>query len=188
MRQGVTKGRRQTGSRTGEQGYILALLLGVCTIMSIHLLKAIPAASAEVQRELEAELVYRGEHIANGIQAYNRRAGAYPVTLEQLTKSKPRLIRKLYRDPMTPDGTWVPVYGVQPARGGSTEGLPIVGIHSSSQKDSFRMYRNKTIYSDWIFSAANNQLLGIPGGQAAPAQGGRGSGGTGTVPPANPPH
>ena len=162
MRVVVKQNLGRKDSRRGERGYILALLLGVCTIMGIHLLKAIPAAHAEVQRELEADLIYRGEHLANGIEAYKKRTGAYPTILEQLIKLKPRLVRKLYTDPMTAEGNWVLVYGVMAGRSGSTEGLPIVGIRSASQKDSFRMYRNKTIYSDWVFSASNN-LLGIPG-------------------------
>jgi hypothetical protein len=39
----------------------------------------------------------------------------------------------------------------------------MVGFHSSSNGNSFRSYRQKTIYSDWVFSATDN-LLGIPGG------------------------
>lgn len=159
--------------RSGERGYVLALLLGVCTLMGIHLMKAIPAAHAEVQREMEAELIYRGEHLANGIQAYQKRTGGYPTNLDQLVKLKPRLVRKVYTDPMTPEGAWIPMYAVPVPQGGSVEGLPIVGIHSSSQKDSFRMYRNKTIYSDWVFTGASN-LLGVPGSQSP-------------QPPANPP-
>ena len=159
MRMGVEADGKQ---RSGERGYVLALLLGVCTLMGIHLMKAIPAAHAEVQREMEAELIYRGEHLANGIQAYQKRTGGYPTSLDQLVKLKPRLVRKVYTDPMTPEGAWIPVFAVQVSKTGSTEGLPIVGIHSSSQKDSFRMYRNKTLYSDWVFSGASN-LLGVPG-------------------------
>ena len=140
----------------------MALLLAICTVMAIHLQKAIPAAYVEVQREAEAELIYRGEHLRNGIKAFQKRGGGYPTKLDQLLKTKPRLIRKVYKDPMTAEGEWAYVYPVQTGKGGSTEGLPIVGIHSKSSKDSFRKYRNKTIYSDWVFSATDN-LLGIPG-------------------------
>lgn len=161
---------QQRGSRAGERGYILALLLGICTVMGIHLQRAIPAAWAEVQRELEAELIYRGEHLAKGIKVFQQRRGVYPSDMEQLMNTRPRFVRKLYKDPITNEGEWIWVLAVQGPKSGDTKGLPVVGFHSSSNKDSFRSYRGKTIYSDWVFSAADN-LLGIPGAPQEPAKG-----------------
>lgn len=154
---------RHQGSRPGERGYILALLLGICTVMVIHLQRALPNVYAEVQRELEAELIYRGEHLAKGIKIYQAKRGAYPSGLDQLVNVKPRLIRKYYKDPMTHEGDWIMVLGVQGPKSGDVTGLPVVGFHSSSPRDSFRAYHGKTIYNEWVFSAADN-LLGIPGG------------------------
>lgn len=171
MRGGVENQKHQRGSRAGERGYILALLLGICTIMAIHLQRAIPAVHAEVQRELEAELVYRGEHIAKGIRRFKEKRGAYPSKLDQLVKTRPRFVRKLYGDPMNHDGNWILVLAVQGPKSGDISGLPIVGIHSSSQQDSFRSYHRKTIYSDWIFSSTDD-LFGIPGGAQESMPGG----------------
>lgn len=173
----------QRGARGGEQGYVLALLLGICTVMGIFMMKAIPADRAELQREQEAELIYRGEHLAKGIRAFQAMTRTYPTTLQQLVKHRPRLIRQVYKDPMTPDGEWDYISAVPVGPGGKTEGLPLVGVKSRSHKDSFRMYRQKTIYSDWAFSAVDN-LLGVPSGTlpAGPQGGGGNKGDVATGP------
>jgi hypothetical protein len=168
--------------RRGERGYILALLLGICTVMVISLQKALPAVRSEVQRENEAELIYRGEHLARGLRMYQARTGGYPTSLDQLLKVNPKLIRRVYRDPMTSSGEWQLVYAVSPGASGDTSNLPIVGVRSRSPKDTLRMYQNKTIASDWVFSATDS-ILGLPGSGKDPGkpQGdpGKGDGGKG---------
>ena len=42
-------------------------------------------------------------------------------------------------------------------------GATIVGVRSRCQKDSLKVYRNKTLISDWIFSAADD-IYGLPAG------------------------
>lgn len=166
--------RRTGGARgRGQEGYILAMLLGVCTVMGILLTKALPAVNAEVQREAEAELIYRGEHIARGIKAYQAKTGGYPIELQQLLKLKPRLLRQVYKDPMTPSGEWELVYAVSPGASGDTTNLPIVGVRSRSLKDTFKIYKNKTVARDWVFSATE-AILGLPGSGRDGAPGGEG--------------
>lgn len=63
---------------------------------------------------------------------------------------------------MTPNGEWDLVTAVAAGASGDTTGLPIAGVRSRSQRDSIKMYKGKTMYSDWVFSAADN-ILGIPG-------------------------
>ena len=159
------------GSRAGERGYILALLLGICTVMLIVLQRALPAVNAEVQRENEAELIYRGEHLAKGIKAYQAKTGGYPTDLNQLLKLNPKFIRKVYRDPMTASGEWDYIYAVAPGASGNTSNLPIVGVRSHSPKDTFRLYKNKTVAHEWIFAATDN-LLGLPGSKGSGEGGG----------------
>jgi hypothetical protein len=133
---------------------------------------AMPNVSTELQRDHEEELIFRGESIARAIRAYKATTGSYPLNLEDLTKIRPRIIRKLYLDPMTwengHEGEWELITAVQPGASGDKTGLPIVGVHSTCEKDSIKTYKNKTLISDWNFSAADN-LLGIPGGDAAAA-------------------
>jgi type II secretory pathway pseudopilin PulG len=157
-------------SRTRARGYILVMLLAFIMIMGIFLTMAIPPVATEVQRDQEAELIFRGEAIANAIRLYKAKTGGYPLSLEDLTKLRPRIIRKLYLDPMTRkgpnEGDWDLITAVQPGASGDKTGLPIVGVKSTCQKDSFTTYHDKTLVSDWTFSAADN-LLGIPGAAAA---------------------
>lgn len=149
--------------RRGERGYILALLLGFCAVMGILLMKGIPAVNAEVQREMEEELIFRGEHLARAIRTYQAKTGGYPVTLADLNRIKPRLAREVdFSDPMNPKGEWDLVYAVQPGASGNTTGLPIVGVKSKIEKEGFKVYRMKSLYSEWAFLATDS-LFNLPG-------------------------
>jgi type II secretory pathway pseudopilin PulG len=160
--------------KTRTRGFILVMLLIFITSMGIFLTMALPRVATEVQRDQEAELIFRGEAIANAIRLYKAKTGGYPLNLEDLTKLRPRIIRKLYLDPMTRQGShegdWDLITAVQPGSSGDKTGLPIVGVKSLCTKDSFAIYHEKTLISDWTFSAADN-LLAIPGASAAQAAG-----------------
>lgn len=165
-------------ARPREGGYILALLLGMVTVMGILLMKAVPNAITEVQRDAEEELIFRGEAIARGIRLYKARSGGYPLSLEDLAKVRPPVVRKVYKDPMTREGEWELVTAVQVGASGDTRGLPIVGVRTRAQKDAIKVYRGKTLTSDWVFSAADD-ILGIPG--TVPGVAGAGAGGFSTT-------
>ncbi len=165
---GSRSAARTQKHRLGQRGFVMAMLLALITIMGILLMKGIPAISTEVQREREAELIFRGESIAKAIRTFAAKSGRYPNSLSELETVRPRIIRKIYKDPMTETGEWDFIYAVQPGATGDTRSLPIVGVKSKSQKDSFKVYNNKTIYSDWAFSATSN-LLGLPAGVPGPS-------------------
>ena len=161
--------------RNSQRGFILAMLLAFITVMGIYLTKAMPPVVTEVQREQEEELIFRGQSIRDAIRRYKAVTGQYPIKLDDLTKVRPRILRKLYKDPMTREGEWDLITAVQPGATGDLTGLPIVGVRSKSQKDSFKIYGGKTLYSDWVFSAADD-LFGIssgldPGGLISGSQG-----------------
>ena len=143
-----------------QRGFILAMLLALITAAGILLTKAMPSVVAEVQRDQEEELIFRGEAIRNAMRRYKATTGKYPISLEDLVKVRPRILRKLYKDPMTAEGEWDIVTAVPPGASGIKTGLPIAAIRSQSQKDSFKIYQGKTLYSDWVF-AASDELLGI---------------------------
>lgn len=169
MPDGITAapGAGAAGAAPGDgprasRGFIMVMLLAFIAAMGIFLTVAMPNVATEVQRDQEAELIFRGEAIASAIKQYKAKTGGYPLNLEDLTKVRPRIVRKLYLDPMTHDGEWDLITAVQPGTSGDKTGLPIVGVRSHSQKDSFAVYHGKTLISDWTFSAADN-LLGVPG-------------------------
>jgi len=163
-----------------QRGFTMALALAVAVVMGILLMKAGPLVSAEVQRENEAELIFRGEAIAAALKLYAAKGGRYPKDLDEVMKVRPRILRQKYKDPMTPGGEWDFVTQVQPGASGNTEGLPIVGVRSRSTKDSIRIYHGKTLIRDWLFSADQN-LLGIAEGPDKPRNPPQGG-----VAPANP--
>ncbi len=94
------------GPRKGRGGYTLVALLVGMTVASILIAAVLPLASAQAQREREAELIFRGLQYAEGIRIFRRRFGRYPNSLKELLEVKPRSVRKLWKDPMTKDGEW----------------------------------------------------------------------------------
>ena len=61
---------------------------------------ALPVYRMQAQRQVEEELIFRGEEYMRAIQKYQRRFGAYPPSLEALEQQNGlRFIRKLYTDP-----------------------------------------------------------------------------------------
>ncbi|WP_306598765.1 type II secretion system protein [Geothrix sp. 21YS21S-2] len=151
---------------TRERGFILAMLLAIIVAMGILLTAALPSLKAEVQRDQEAELIFRGEAMAAGIRAYRAKTGGYPLSLEDLGKMRPPVVRRVYKDPMSREGDWDLITAVQAGASGDTTGLPIVGVKTKVQENSYRIYNGKTLTSDWAFSAAGN-LLGVPGAPTA---------------------
>ncbi len=166
-----------------QHGFTMALALAVAVVMGIMLMKAAPLVSAEVQRENEAELIFRGEAIAAALRIYSAKTGRFPTDLEDVMKLRPRILRQKYKDPMTPGGDWDYVTQVQPGASGNKEGLPIVGVRSRSAKDSIHIYQNKSLVRDWLFTADQN-LLGIT--DAAAKSGGLPKAGSVPVKPAAP--
>jgi type II secretory pathway pseudopilin PulG len=165
-----------------QRGFTMALALAVAVVMGLMLMKMAPLVSAEVQRENESELIFRGEAIAAALRIYAAKTGRYPTDLEDVMKLRPRILRQKYTDPMTPAGDWEYVTQVQPGASGNTQGLPIVGVRSRSAKDSIHIYQNKTLVRDWLFSADQN-LLGIT--DAAAKSGGLPKAGSAAVKPAS---
>lgn len=177
-----------------QRGFTMVLLLAMIVVMGILLTMARPAIRAEVQRENEAELIFRGEAIARALRAYNAKFGKYPQDLDEVMKVRPLLLRQKYRDPMTPAGEWEYITQVQPGATGETRGLPIIGVKSKCDLDGYKLYRNKSLISDWRFVADENVLgaggdrgAGQPSPGGTPVGTGTGDGKTGEGAPAGPP-
>ena len=90
----------------GTRGYTLVALIVGMTVMAILIAAVLPMASAEAQRDKEAELIFRGFQYAEGIRNFHRRYGRYPNTLKEMFDVRPRTLRKLWKDPMTNSDKW----------------------------------------------------------------------------------
>lgn len=85
-----------------DAGFSLAALIFFVTAASILAAAAVPAYQMQAKRDLEEELIFRGEEYARAIQKYQRRFGVYPTSIEQLVETNGiRFVRRAYKDPIT---------------------------------------------------------------------------------------
>ena len=144
-----------SGSKLTANGFVTVMLLIIIVLMGTFATRVMLSTVSEVQREREAELIFRGEAIANAIRSYKKEMGTYPLTLEDLLSVRPRIIRKLYKDPMTVThhqykGNWDLIFDKSTLAVG-TLGSPLVGVRSFCKLDSKKVYRGKDLISDWCF-------------------------------------
>lgn len=106
--------------RKRERGYALAVLLVAIAVMSILLTEAMPVWHQEMQREKEAELIFRGEQYAHAIILFQHKYGpVLPPNIDLLVTQK--FLRRKYKDPMT-GGDFQPIYQTtaRPGQPGTT--------------------------------------------------------------------
>src|SRR5262249_23188800 len=107
----------------GVRGYAMAALLVSLGVMAIIMTAVLPVWRHEIQREQEAELVFRGESYAKAIARFQRKMGpgVYPTTIQALLDR--RFLRKKYKDAMVEAGEFqlIPAGGAAgaPSPGGS---------------------------------------------------------------------
>jgi len=192
------KAGRAAGRRGRGGGYTLVALLVGMTVASILIAAVLPLASAQAQREKEAELIFRGLQYAEGIRIFRRRFGRYPNSLGELLEVKPRSVRKLWKDPMTKDGEWgivsqegVPVVTTQtglkgrptptptptptpspfkppPGAGGGDRTGPVLGVYSKSTERGYRLWEGREAYNEWKFTEASLTSSGRTTGTPGP--------------------
>jgi type II secretory pathway pseudopilin PulG len=161
-------GRRRT-FMNAKKGYLVIMLMLAVFAISIGLLVAVPVWQTQVRREQEEELIFRGNQYVEAVRLYLfKYPGRYPTSLRELLEKK--CIRKLYKDPMTASGEWNVILNpgtvASPSSAGSAEQeillvpeklLPsvkqpvILGVASSSRKQSLRIYNNQETYDKWLF-------------------------------------
>ena len=178
----------------------MAALLVSLAVMSVLMTAVLPAWRHQAKREKEAELVFRGEQYVRAIRLWEMKngPGSRPPTFDILVQQK--YLRKKYKDPMTEDGEFQPLFAGVNSPGASGRGptgrggLPqppqpqqpqpsslgsqfggggILGVQSKSKEASIRIYRGGSHYNEWQFIFAN--AASTPGGRGgAPMPGGRG--------------
>ena len=93
----------------GDRGYAMAALLVSLAVMAVLMSVALPAWRFQARREKEAELVFRGEQYARAVGLFARKnGGAFPPNIDVLLQG--RYLRKKYKDPMTADGEFQPLF------------------------------------------------------------------------------
>lgn len=92
-----------------ERGYTFVALVVFLVVLNIGLAVAMPLWSKVVQREQEAELVFRGLQYAEAIRVFQARFGRPPNNLDELLELEPRSIRQLWKDPLSESGEWEPL-------------------------------------------------------------------------------
>jgi type II secretory pathway pseudopilin PulG len=151
-----------------QSGFTLVGALILCAFMGAGALAYGELASHNLEREKEAELLFRGNAYRQAIESYYRHGERYPQTLAELVEDKRhpmpvRHIRKLYPDPITGHEHW----GTLEAPGGG-----IMGVYSKSEapprkSGNFRLV-NKTFadakrYMDWQFFYQPGSSAPVPG-------------------------
>jgi type II secretory pathway pseudopilin PulG len=94
----------------GDRGIAMAALLVALAVMSVLMTAVLPAWRHQAKREKEAELVFRGEQYVRAIRLWEMKMGpgSRPPTFDMMVQQK--FLRKKYKDPMTPDGEFQPLF------------------------------------------------------------------------------
>ncbi|MEM8995934.1 MAG: hypothetical protein AAGF23_14200, partial [Acidobacteriota bacterium] len=90
----------------GQRAYNLVVLTVAVTLLNIWIASILPLWSGQIQRDKEAELIFRGLQYAEAIRLFQLRNNRLPTKLEELIEVEPRSIRQLYENPMREDGRW----------------------------------------------------------------------------------
>lgn len=117
--------------QAGERGYAMAALLVTLAVMSIVMSALLPVWRQQAQREKEAELAFRGEQYARAIYLYQAKFQAAPPSIDILVQQK--FLRKKYKDPMTKDGEFQPLYVGSNPQPGMPQGGPAGTVSGGRQ-------------------------------------------------------
>jgi hypothetical protein len=100
-------------ARRAESGYALIMIMFMLAMLILIMTEAAPTVLSSIQREKEAEMVWRGKQYTRGIRMYYLKMNRFPTSLDDLTKPKTgiRFMRQAYKDPMNDvDGSWRLIY------------------------------------------------------------------------------
>ena len=123
-------GRGERG--TDQQGQLMAGLMAAVAIMMIFSALAFQAWTDVLRRDNEAEMIFRGKEIARAIQRYRMdHQNQGPPKLEDLMEPAPNrgnyYLRRLYDDPLVPNGKWALLFMGPQGQIIDPEGEPLPG-------------------------------------------------------------
>ena len=164
-------------------------MVGVA-ILLIFSTVALQSWSMTFKRDNEEELIFRGKQIAMAIRMFQKYNGRYPTDIKELYEKTGQgggayVLRRPFKDPMTPAGEWGYVY-LSPQGGALTSsgiienqqavagegttgqetagnlvtnpaGLPIIGVCSKSDDEPIgpNRWRGGLKYSEWLFTISD---------------------------------
>ena len=102
---------RHKGQR--DSGYAIVIVMFFLALLVLAMSKAAPTIISQVQREKEADMIWKGEQYARGVKLYYMKTHRFPPSMEDLTTNKTgiRFMRQAYKDPMNKgDGSWRLIY------------------------------------------------------------------------------
>jgi len=150
-----------------ERGVTYLFLMFAIVLIGLSTTVAAKQWKVMVQRELEADLLYKGIEIQNALALYSAtmKAGrvtateVYPQSLAELTRLPKPFLRKAYADPMS-HGDWE--YLRSPTGG-------IMGVRSKSRGTPFKKHdfpqvvrhlEGRASYYEWVFQHPNPSTAG----------------------------
>ncbi|MBI3398329.1 MAG: type II secretion system protein [Deltaproteobacteria bacterium] len=143
-----------------SKGFTLIGLAVIIAIMGIVLATVAKVHSTIAKRDMEEELLFRGNKIKKAIDEYFKKGNTYPRNFDELLKdprgvSPRKHLRKLYKDPVT-SGEWDII---------KDKAGRIVGVRSKSDKEpllkgnfpeEYKTFEGKAKYSEWEFVSKPN--------------------------------
>ena len=100
-------------TRHGESGYAIVIVMFFLALLVLAAAKVAPTVLSQVQREKEADMIWKGEQYTRAIKLYYMKTHRFPTSLEDITTNKTgiRFMRQEYKDPMNKsDGSWRLIY------------------------------------------------------------------------------
>ncbi|RJP80495.1 MAG: type II secretion system protein [Desulfobacteraceae bacterium] len=142
--------------KSSRDGFTYMTVLILMVIAGIALIGVSRSWRTVMQREMESELLFRGNQIRKGIESYYKIGNNYPPELADLLKDPRFLVvrkhlRKSYPDPFAGDGKWVLIRDANER---------LIGVHSTSNGKPLKTgnfseenarFQNQKKYSDWKF-------------------------------------
>ena len=154
-----------TGQKGNSEGVTLIELVAAMAIISILMTGIIPLSQVSYKRSQEIELKQNLRIIRSAIDEYKKavddgkiskdaQASGYPETLEVLVEGvllkgpvprKIKFLRRIPKDPMTPDGTWSLRSYSDDHDSDIWGGQDVYDVYSKSEKQAI----DGTFYRNW---------------------------------------
>ena len=144
-----------------RSGFSYLGVLILVAVMSISLVGASRYWSTIIKRELEAELLYRGDQIREAIASYYNhppggQAKTYPRKFSDLLKDPrypgvKRHLRKWYSDPMTRGNEWVYILDASQRLKGVHSAHQGIPLKKGNFPKDYRDFERAQSYADWVF-------------------------------------
>ncbi len=97
----------------GEQGHLMIALVVVLALLLIFSTVATRSWLDVIRRDREADMMFRAQEISRALVKYRKANQRLPNEFKELMEPGPKgeyFLRRLYEDPLVPDGQWGLIY------------------------------------------------------------------------------